>query len=73
MRGDLWSSLKANFAGTALALGGLLFIPWGLLTAFTGRVVWIRSVEMTIFRICVLFMILLLSHWGLALLLVYYG
>jgi len=27
---DIWHSLQANFAGTALATFGLLFIPWAL-------------------------------------------
>ena len=28
VRGDLWHSLQANFAGTLLATMALLFIPW---------------------------------------------
>jgi hypothetical protein len=73
VRGDLWNSARANFAGTALAVFGLLFIPWALVTALKGRVVWLSSVETTLFRLCIGFMILLLGHWGLVLLLKYYG
>jgi hypothetical protein len=73
VRGDIWNSLLANFAGTALALFGMAFIPWALATALAGRVVWLRSVELTLFRLCIVFLILLLGHWGLALLLTYYG
>jgi hypothetical protein len=73
VRGDVWNSMQANFAGTALAAFGMLFIPWALATALVGRVVWIRSVEMTLFRLCIAFMILLLSHWGIVLLLAHYG
>jgi len=73
VRGDVWNSVRANFAGTALALFGLVFIPWALVTAWTGRVLWIRSVETMLFCLCVLFLVLLLTHWGLALYLRYYG
>jgi hypothetical protein len=69
VRGDLWHSLRANFAGTALALFGLAFIPWALTSVLMGRVVWIRSVEMTLFPLCIVFMVLLLAHWCFALLL----
>lgn len=67
VRGDLWNSLLANFAGTALALFGIAFIPWAVATALAGRVVWIRSVEAVIFRLCIVFMILLVGHWAIAL------
>ena len=65
--------LLAGFAGTALATLGLLFIPWALLTAGLGRVVWIRSVEMTLFWLSVSFLFLIFGRWALALLLTYYG
>ncbi len=67
VRGDLWNSLLANFAGTALALFGIAFIPWAVATALAGRVVWIRSVEAVIFRLCIVFMILLVGHLAIAL------
>jgi hypothetical protein len=73
VRGDLWHSLRANFAGTALALFGLAFIPWALLCATRGRLVGVREVELTLFRLCLLFMILLLGHWAVALLIARYG
>lgn len=67
VRGDLWHSAQANYAGTALAAFGLLFIPWGILSALSGRLCGIRSLELTLFRLCMIFLILLLSHWALAL------
>lgn len=67
MHGDVWNSLKANFAGTALAFGGLLFIPWALASAFLSRFVWVRSIELLAFKLTVSFLALLLVHWGYAL------
>jgi hypothetical protein len=65
--GDVWNSLQANFAGTVLATLGLLFVPWALASAFFGRFVIIRSVEMVVFRIAVCFLILLFGRWGIIL------
>lgn len=73
VRGDVWNSLRANCAGTALALFGMVFVPWAVATALKGRVVWIRSVEAALFRLCVLFMALLLGRWAFALWLTYTG
>jgi hypothetical protein len=65
--GDVWNSLQANFAGTVLAILGLLFVPWALASAFFGRFVFVRSIEMVIFRIAVCFLILLFGRWGIVL------
>jgi hypothetical protein len=65
MHGDVWHSLQANFAGTVLATFGLLFIPWALVSAFFGRFVFIRRLEMVIFRLAVVFLILLFGRWGI--------
>jgi hypothetical protein len=65
MRGDVWHSMQANFAGTALATFGLLFIPWALASAFFGRFVFIRRLEMVVFRLAVVFLILLFGRWGI--------
>jgi hypothetical protein len=67
VHGDVWNSLRANFAGTALATLGLLYIPWSLASAWRGRFLFIRSLEMTLFRLSVAFMILLFGRWGIAL------
>jgi hypothetical protein len=63
MRADVWNSLQANFAGTALASFGLLFIPWAFASAFFGRFVFIRSIEMVIFRLAIVFLIILFGRW----------
>ena len=64
MRADVWHSMQANFAGTALATFGVLFIPWALASAFFGRFVFIRRLEIVIFRLAVVFLILLFGRWG---------
>ncbi len=65
MRADVWHSMQANFAGTALATFGLLFIPWALASAFFGRFVFIRRLEIVVFRLAVVFLILLFGRWGI--------
>ena len=65
MRADVWHSMQANFAGTALATFGLLFIPWALASAFFGRFVFIRRMELVVFRLAVIFLILLFGRWGI--------
>lgn len=71
LHGDVWNSARANFAGTVLAALGLAFIPWALACILRGRVVWIGSVELTLFRLCVAFLVLLFGRWSLALLVTY--
>jgi phosphatidylserine synthase len=63
VRADVWNSMRANFAGTALATFGLLFIPWALISAFCGRFVLIRSIELVIFRLAIVFLIVLFGRW----------
>jgi Protein of unknown function (DUF2752) len=67
MHGDVWNSLRANFAGTVLATLGLIYVPWSVLCAWRGRFVLIQSLEVTLFRLSVAFMILLFGRWGIAL------
>jgi hypothetical protein len=73
IHGDVWNSLRANFAGTALATVGLFYVPWSILCAWRGRFVLIRSLEMTLFKLSIAFMILLFGRWGIALALAYFG
>jgi hypothetical protein len=63
MRADVLNSMRANFAGTALATFGVLFIPWALASAFFGRFMFVRSIEMVIFRLAIAFLILLFGRW----------
>lgn len=69
LHADVWNSMQANFAGTALAAFGLFFIPWALASAFFGRFMFVRSLEMVIFRLAIVFLVLLFGRWGLILIL----
>ncbi len=73
IHGDVWNSLRANFAGTALATLGLFYVPWSIVSAWKGRFLLIRSLEMTLFRLSIAFMALLFGRWGIALAMAYFG
>lgn len=68
MHGDLVNSLRANAAGTLLAILCLAYIPWALLCAVLGRRLLIRSFEGTLMRLVVLFLVLMLCRWAIVLL-----
>jgi hypothetical protein len=73
MHGDVWNSLKANFAGTILATLGLLYVPWSILSAWRGRFLYVHSLELTLFRISIVFIILLFGRWAMALAVTYWS
>ena len=64
LHADVWNSMKANFAGTALAVFGLLFIPWAFMSAFCGRFVLVRSIEMVVFRLALIFLFIMFGRWA---------
>jgi hypothetical protein len=63
MHGDVVNSLKANAVGTLLALLWLTLIPWCLLSSYRGSPVWVASVESTLTKLVIGFLILLLTRW----------
>jgi hypothetical protein len=71
IRGDIGNSLRANAAGTVLGLLTLAFIPWAVISAWRGHLLYIRSIEAALTRLVVGFLILMLVRWGIVLL-VYY-
>jgi hypothetical protein len=73
MHGDLWNSLRANAAGTVLALFCLALIPWSLISAARGKTYFVRSVEPTLTWIVLAFLTLLLVRWGIVMLAVWAG
>jgi hypothetical protein len=73
VHGDIWNSMRANFAGTALALLGMFYIPWSIASAWRGRFLFIQSLEMTLFRLSIGFIILLFGRWGIALAIIYFS
>jgi hypothetical protein len=64
IRGDLWHSVQANFAGTILGMFCLFLIPWSLLSVWKQHLLWVRSFE-TMLTICVTsFMAIMLLRWA---------
>jgi len=64
MHGDVWSSLKANWVGTLLAIFWLCLIPWSAIGAVRGRYLFIRSAEvLTTVCVCTL-LVLMISRWA---------
>jgi hypothetical protein len=73
MHGDLGNSLRANAAGTLLALFCLALIPWNVACAVRGRTYFIRSIEQALTRIVLVFLTLMLVRWGIVLLMIWAG
>lgn len=69
VRGDVGNSLRANAVGTLLAAFCLFLVPWGLASAWTGRLVFVRSFEWVLVRCVLAFVLLLFVRWGIVLLL----
>jgi hypothetical protein len=71
VRGDLLNSLRANCAGTLLAALSLAFIPWAFASAWRAQILVIRSVERTLMRLVIIFLIVMMVRWGIVLLVFY--
>jgi hypothetical protein len=67
LHGDLMGSLQANATGTLLALFCLAVVPWTLACALRGRLFFIRSIERSLTLVLLIFLVLLLTRWGIAL------
>jgi hypothetical protein len=65
VRGDLANSLRANCAGTLLAVTLLATIPWTIFSAIRARWLWVRSVEPWILRFVIVLVGIALVRWGL--------
>jgi hypothetical protein len=64
IRGDVWHSVQANFAGTILGAFCLALIPWSLASLWKQKLLFVRSFEMAM-TICVgSFMALMLCRWA---------
>jgi hypothetical protein len=68
MHGDPVNSLRANAAGTLLALVCLLLIPWSLACAARGRVLVVRSAERTLTLAVLVFLLVMMLRWGVVVL-----
>jgi hypothetical protein len=73
IRGDFWNSLRANFVGTLLALGALVFIPWAVVSAGKARLLGISNFESVLVRSVLVFFILMFARWGVVLALAFFN
>lgn len=63
VRGDLVNSLRANFAGTLLALIGLAYLPWCAASLWRGQWLFFRTIEPVLIGLVVLFVSVMLLRW----------
>jgi hypothetical protein len=68
VRGDVWNSLRANWVGTGLAVFCALLVPWCLVSAVRGRMLWVRRIEASLALAVGVFTVVMLARWGLILL-----
>jgi len=68
VRGDVWNSLRANAAGTMLAIGCMLFIPWALISVVRGQWLFFETVEAYIAPVAFVFFVFMFLRWGFVLL-----
>lgn len=73
VRGDLANSVQANFVGTLLALFGMVFVPWALISAARGRWLWFHAIEWLAVSLVLGFVGLLFLRWGVILLMIWLG
>jgi hypothetical protein len=64
VHGDVVNSLRANWVGTLLALFWLALIPWGVMSAVRGRVLWVRNAELAATVAVGVTLALMLGRWG---------
>ena len=67
VRGDVWHSMQANWVGTMLAVLWLAIIPWSLVSAIWGRPWLIVSIERTLTKLVIGFVVLMLLRWCIVL------
>jgi hypothetical protein len=63
VRGDVWHSLQANWVGTLLAVWWMAIIPWSVLSAAFGRPLFMSSIERTLTKLVIGFVVLMLLRW----------
>lgn len=67
VRGDLASSMRANWVGTLLAGLWLAVIPWGVATAVRARPLFVRSIERASIALVVVVLGLMMVRWAVVL------
>lgn len=73
VRGDLWNALQANAVGVGLAVLGLIFVPWSLVSVFRRRWLWFRKIEPIIIKLMVCFLIAMFARWGIVLIWIWWS
>lgn len=73
VRGDVISSMRANWVGTSLATFCALFIPWSVASVVRRRALFIASIEITLTRLILAFLWLLLARWCVVILLLWHN
>ena len=66
--GDPVASLRANWVGTLLAAYWFALIPWAAISAFRGRLLWVRNGELMISISIGVMCVLMLARWAWVLL-----
>jgi len=64
MHADILNSLKANWVGTLLALAWLALIPWGIIGAVRGRLLWIRRGELWMTVGLSILFVMMIGRWA---------
>ena len=67
VRGDVWHSMQANWVGTLLAILWLMIIPWSVTSALLGRPLFMISIERTLTKLVIGFVVLMLLRWVIVL------
>ena len=62
--GDVLNSLKANWVGTLLCATIIVFTPWLLISAWRGRLLWVRNGEMFSTIILTTLLMLMMGRWA---------
>lgn len=69
VRGDIFSSLRANWVGTLLASFCVLVIPWAIGSIVRGQPLFVRSLEKVFLGVIITLLGLMMLRWGIVVLL----
>jgi predicted Na+-dependent transporter len=64
VHGDVANSLKANWVGTILAVYWFALIPWAIVSAVRGKLLWVRSGDWLMTISVIVFLVLVLGRWA---------
>jgi hypothetical protein len=64
MHADPANSLKANWVGTLLAVAWLAYIPWAVVGAFRGKLLFVRDGEFALTVAVIVLLVLMLGRWA---------